>query len=51
MEQMDVLDKKKVVAIKGQQQEENIAQLHLERVVELDFHLYEEKEKNDDFNR
>lgn len=50
MEQMEVLDKEMVATIKGQQQAEKIAQLHLEKVVELENHLYEEKEKNDDLN-
>jgi hypothetical protein len=44
VEQMEILDKEKIVVIRGQRQAKIVAQLHLERVVELECSL-EEKEK------
>lgn len=50
VEQMEVLEKEKVVTIKGQQQAKTIAKLHLEKVVKLECNLQEEKEKEKNEN-
>jgi hypothetical protein len=47
---MDILERKKVTIVKGQQQTKTIAQIHLKRVAELECNFQEEKARNEDLN-
>jgi hypothetical protein len=47
MEQMEILDKEKVATIRGQQQAEIVAQLHLDMVAKLEHSLQEKKVRNE----